>query len=98
MSNTYTLGSGSCDLGQVGGKGYGLDRLYKLGYCRVPSGFVVTVDAFERAPLHEVLRDVGVALDGLQGDLFAVRSSGVAEDLPGHSFAGQYESFLNVPR
>jgi rifampicin phosphotransferase len=27
---------------------------------------------------------------------FAVRSSGIAEDLPGFSFAGQYETVLNV--
>ena len=30
------------------------------------------------------------------GSAVAVRSSGTVEDLPGHSFAGQYETFLNV--
>jgi len=30
------------------------------------------------------------------GDLLAVRSSATAEDLPGLSFAGQYESYLNI--
>jgi phosphohistidine swiveling domain-containing protein len=32
----------------------------------------------------------------LGGDPLAVRSSGIAEDLPGASFAGQYETILNV--
>ena len=30
------------------------------------------------------------------GKLYAVRSSGTKEDLEAHSFAGQYETFLNV--
>jgi pyruvate,water dikinase len=33
----------------------------------------------------------------LGGKRFAVRSSATAEDLPGHSFAGQYDTFLDVP-
>ena len=32
----------------------------------------------------------------LGSDFVAVRSSGTAEDLPGHSFAGQYDTYLGV--
>src|SRR5215218_282427 len=37
------------------------------------------------------------AAAALGAERFAVRSSGTAEDLEGASFAGQYETFLNVP-
>ncbi len=36
------------------------------------------------------------ALDGDDGVAYAVRSSATAEDLPSASFAGQYDTFLNV--
>jgi phosphohistidine swiveling domain-containing protein len=40
---------------------------------------------------------ISSAFAGLgDGAVVAVRSSGTAEDLPGASFAGQYDSFLNV--
>jgi rifampicin phosphotransferase len=37
------------------------------------------------------------AVARLGGDRFAVRSSGAAEDLPDASYAGLYETYLNVP-
>ena len=56
-----------------------------------------TAEAVEAAPLPPDLAAALVSAARTLGDVpVAVRSSGVAEDLPGASFAGQYESFLNV--
>jgi pyruvate, water dikinase len=50
-------------------------------------------DAFTRA----VLEGYHTLSDGVEGGIdVAVRSSATAEDLPGASFAGQQETFLNV--
>ena len=45
----------------------------------------------------ELTRTLATAVNRLQADRLAVRSSGVDEDLPGASYAGQYETVLNVP-
>jgi pyruvate,water dikinase len=44
----------------------------------------------------EFVAALSAATEGLGSGPFAVRSSGVAEDLPGASYAGQYETVLNV--
>lgn len=77
----------------------------------VPPGFVVTTAACQRilsaaGDTATSLMETGIPADvwaeillGLRelGDIpLAVRSSGVAEDLAGASFAGQYESVLGV--
>jgi rifampicin phosphotransferase len=71
---------------RVGGKAYNLACLAAAGL-RVPPGVVVL------AP--EAAAAVPRAVAGLDGP-FAVRSSGAAEDLAGASFAGQYETVLDV--
>lgn len=72
-----------------GHKAAALAELVQLGYA-VPAGFVIPVGVTpDPAELAE-------ALDALGPGPFAVRSSGVAEDLADASFAGQYESVLNV--
>jgi pyruvate,water dikinase len=49
------------------------------------------------APLAEAIRDqIEEQYSALGADYVAVRSSGTAEDLPGHSFAGQYDSYLGI--
>jgi len=53
--------------------------------------------AIVNAPLAEdVLRGIEVHYRTLGARRVAVRSSGTAEDLPGHSFAGQYDTWLGV--
>ena len=74
------------DAGRVGGKAANLGELKKAGFT-VPDGFVVVGEPGDE--LADAVRRLG-------GGPLAVRSSAVAEDLAGASFAGQYETFLDV--
>ncbi|HET7684933.1 MAG TPA: PEP/pyruvate-binding domain-containing protein [Candidatus Limnocylindria bacterium] len=84
----------SADAAEVGGKAAQLGELIAAG-ARVPDGLVMTVaagglSADERGSLLRAgAADLG---DGP----FAVRSSGVAEDGAERSFAGMYETVLDV--
>jgi len=73
----------------VGTKAANLGELAGAGFT-VPDGFVVIGDPESSA---ETVRQ---AVETLGDGPLAVRSSGVAEDLPDASFAGQYETILNV--
>ena len=77
---------GAADAAQVGGKAANLGELRAAGL-PVPDGFVV---------LDEPGDDLGPALLALGEGAVAVRSSAVAEDLAEASFAGQYETVLDV--
>lgn len=74
----------------VGGKAEGLVRLLNYGFS-VPSGFVVINATPEHLPgdLDEHYRRIGAGK-------VAVRSSAIGEDSGEASFAGQYETVLNV--
>jgi rifampicin phosphotransferase len=77
---------------QVGGKAAVLGELAAQGW-PVPPGFVVTAAALADPHLEQLL---GEAAAVCGGGPFAVRSSGVAEDLPDASYAGLYETFLDI--
>jgi hypothetical protein len=79
---------------ELGAKAGNLVRLSAAGF-PVPPGFLVTPAAEGR--LREVYPRLLEVATGLGAGRFAVRSSGTAEDLQDASFAGQYETFLDVP-
>ena len=62
---------------------------------RVPRGFVITVAGCETKDESVLKDEIEAALNELSGPV-AIRSSACAEDLEDASFAGQYETFLNV--
>lgn len=77
------------ELPRLGGKGAALARLGELGF-EIPPWFAVPPEAEWTA------EELQQALASLGGNRFAVRSSGTLEDGTGHSFAGQFESHLEV--
>jgi rifampicin phosphotransferase len=81
---------GALDASVVGTKAATLARLVRLGHA-VPPGVVVPVGAQTPDGDH----GLGAAARAL-GDVVAVRSSAVAEDLADTSFAGQYATVLGV--
>lgn len=87
-------------LSSAGGKGGTLARLYRTGY-PVPNGFVVLPGAFtgeEMSPeaWTHVQRRLALLREGAPEAAFAVRSSALAEDSVLASFAGEYETVLDV--
>ena len=93
----------STDAGRVGTKAANLGDLLAAGFA-VPDGVVVTTAAFRRvlptfgpdglpADVADAIRE---ALGPLADEPVAVRSSAVGEDLEHASFAGQYETVLDV--
>lgn len=84
----------------AGGKGSMLAKMYQSGY-PVPDGFVILPSAFESEKLNDKAWEKIQALlneirSNNQGAMFAVRSSGLSEDSAQASFAGEFESVLNV--
>jgi pyruvate,water dikinase len=91
----------SFDVALVGSKAARLSRLASLQHC-VPDGFCLPAPVLDHAPPLDLRDDLAQALSaliachGLPDLTVAVRSSAVEEDSPSASFAGQYETSLNV--
>lgn len=89
------------DASEVGGKAASLFRMLQLGL-RVPPFFVITAAAHRTSANGKVeaaLRtEIVQALQRLGGDssAYAVRSSGLAEDSADFSYAGVFETILDV--
>ena len=90
----------------VGGKASALARLYQEGF-PVPEGFVMTTDFFDSFSKENIsiefsdedMRTIYNYIDTCSPrGLVAVRSSASVEDSSKQSFAGQFDSFLNVNR
>lgn len=84
---------------EAGGKAAALSELKSAGF-PVPSGFVApraALDARSGARQHAWDRQLQNAARAAGPGPYAVRSSAAAEDLPGASYAGMYESYMNVP-
>ncbi|WMJ89041.1 PEP/pyruvate-binding domain-containing protein [Anaerocolumna sp. MB42-C2] len=85
-------------LNYTGGKGSSLCRMYKAGI-NVPNGFVILSTAFYNNKLKtEAFSDISKCLDLLPDGSFAVRSSALSEDSDKTSFAGEFESVLDVKK
>lgn len=83
------------DISLFGGKASNLAKLIKNGL-PVPDGLAVGLTAFDRRGrlTEQAARDVTELTNSSK--LYAVRSSALAEDAEGASWAGQFESFLNI--
>ncbi len=82
------------DTGEVGGKAASLGELLAAGV-RVPDGVVLTAAAADMTS-DERRWLLGAGSWDLGAGPFAVRSSGIAEDGAEHSYAGLYETVLDV--
>jgi phosphohistidine swiveling domain-containing protein len=84
----------------AGGKGAALAKFLRQGY-PVPDGFVILTAAFSGDALsgdawEEARRLLGTLRRGEKNPSFAVRFSAAGEDSPRASFAGEFETVLDV--
>ena len=77
------------DVQEVGGKAANLGELIKFGF-NVPKGFVCTA--------KENKNNIYNMYNKLKLDKVAVRSSAICEDGTQNSYAGQFETFLNIDK
>ncbi len=83
------------DASLVGGKAANLAKLLKADL-PVPDGIAVGLSAFDDNGLLDDDAKLQVQKELNPAKLYAVRSSALAEDAEGASWAGQFETFLNT--
>lgn len=91
------------DIRLVGGKAYSLARLTAAGF-NIPTWFVVPSNLIEQHQggkfpvgiMDEIKKEFAKLVSQAPSKAVAVRSSGVSEDSPDASFAGQFETVLSV--
>lgn len=84
------------DLSSSGGKAVAIGKMIKAGF-RVPEGYVIGTSS-NMVMTPELEAEILTKFDNLNVKYVAVRSSGVAEDSHDAAWAGQFDTFLNVPR
>ena len=83
---------------QAGGKAYNLQKLIKAGL-PVPAAAVIpakNLKRAEKASKQEIIDELKKLTFVKPGKLYAVRSSGVGEDGTDNSYAGIFETYLDV--
>ena len=81
-------------LENLGGKGYHLNLLKDI--CKVPSFFVICFDNLQEIDNETVQKQILDYYNKNKYELVSVRSSATVEDSDKASFAGMFESVLNV--
>jgi phosphohistidine swiveling domain-containing protein len=82
---------------ETGGLGSQIASLLDRLADRTQQTLAAIREIITRVPFAQDQREqVAAAYERLDATVVAVRSSATAEDLPGHSFAGQYETILGV--
>jgi len=93
----------------IGGKAFGLQKLIKNNF-KVPDFFVISTDVFENLEINKMTSESVLSLEfsqdfkeeilqkfkNLKTQKVSVRSSATNEDGENKSFAGQFDTFLNV--
>jgi len=85
------------DIARFGGKAASLGALSNIKGILVPSGFAIGVEA-TALNLRKFEKDITDRFHSLKTRHVAVRSSATAEDAAEASFAGQFDTFLNVTK
>ncbi len=84
------------DVELVGGKAASLGRMMREGF-NIPAGFVITTES-DNLMTDSRESKILEKFDGLGAKLVAVRSSAAAEDSQAATWAGQFDTYLNVNR